>query len=368
MDWNSVYKIKDSIDIYLVNESYLMIYFMNTRIRKQFRINENVISIIEELDGEKRAKEIFDIISSKFDISRKEYESFIDTLINIKVICKKIESHILDEYYLTRYDRQINYFTEFLGSEEAAEKAQKKLINASVGIVGCGAVGGDIAIQLAMAGVEKFVLMDYDIVAESDVARHLFYSKEDIGRKKIELLSDKLKKINKRIKTFVSFSALTPNTKLDDFLEQSDFIVNTADEPYLGYTAQIISEKCVPKKKPHYIAGGFDAHLASTGELIIPYVTPCASCYATYFSKVLADWKPEKHPIVNRANEIGGLSSMSLFASSFACIEIIKYLCDLVDMNKNYHSRAEFFFNGMNLDYLKPKKNPHCKVCGDGNV
>ena len=42
---------------------------------------------------------------------------------------------------------------------------------------------------------------------------------------------------------------------------------------------------CVKYKIAHYIAGGFDAHLASTGELIIPYVTPCVECYAKRLKK-----------------------------------------------------------------------------------
>jgi len=368
MKWNSVYKIKDSVDIYLVDNEFLMIYFMNTRKRMQFKINQNVVLIIENLDGEKSADEIFSFVSGKIEISKDEFESFIDKLVEIKVICEKISEHILNSYYLNRYDRQLNYFTEFLGSEEAAELAQKKLIETTIGIIGCGSVGGDIAIQLAMAGVERFVLMDYDNVEESDVARHLYYKYDDVGRKKIEVLSDRLKEINKRIKTFISFTALTPETNIDEFINMSDFIIDTADEPYLGYTAKLVSEKCVPKHKAHYIAGGFDAHLASTGELVIPYITPCAACYATYFSKVLVDWKPEKHPVFNRANAIGGLASMTLFSSSFACIEIIKKLCGLMDMENNYHSRAEFFFNGMNLEYIEPNRDPHCKVCGDGNV
>ena len=94
---------------------------------------------------------------------------------------------------------------------------------------------------------------------------------------------------------------------MTSFLEKCTFVVNTADEPYLGYTANLTSQLCVPRKINHYIAGGFDAHLASTGELIIPYVTPCAACYATYFDEQLKDWKPAKHPVVERANEIGGL-------------------------------------------------------------
>lgn len=364
MNWNSVYKIKDSIDVYLVDDKYMLFYFMNTRARKKFAVNETVIALVEEIDGEHTSEELYESFSNKHDVTKEDFAAFIDKLLDAHVLIEKLDTHILNDSDLERYDRQLSYFSEFLGSELEAEQAQLKLMNSRVGIIGCGSVGGDIAIQLAMAGVGTFVLMDYDSVEESDCTRHLYYDRKDIGRKKVEVLSDKLKSINSSVKTYISYSAFTPETKMDEFLDKCTFVVDAADEPYLGYTANLTSQLCVPRKMNHYIAGGFDAHLASTGELIIPYVTPCAACYATYFEKKLKDWKPEKHPVVERANEIGGLSSMSLFASSFGCIEIIKCISGLMDMSKHYKKRAEFFFDGMEMTYLDPVKNPNCKVCG----
>lgn len=364
MDWNKTYKIKDSVDIYLVDDQYILAYFMNTRLQKRFRVNDKVIRLFEEIDGNHTLAQIYDSFCISEEISKETFIRFFEKLLASKILCEKLGEHILDDYYLQRYDRQINYFTEFLDSELEAERALQRLINTRIGIIGCGSVGGDIAIQLAMSGVETFVLMDYDIIEESDSARHMFYSDSDIGKRKVIALSDKLKQINPKIKTYISCQILTPETDLNNFLELVDFVIDTADEPYLGYTANVISQACVPKRIPHYIAGGFDAHLASTGELIIPYVTPCAACYSSFFQKKLKDWRPEPHPVKARANEIGGLSSMSLFASSFACIEIIKYITGLMDMEKNYHKRAEFFFEGMNLVFLDPVVDPNCKVCG----
>lgn len=370
MEWNKIYKIKDSVDVYLVDDTYLVTYFMNTRIRKKFKVNNAVIQLIQEIDGMRTAEEIYTTVRGK--ISRDSFSIFFDHLLDSKILCAKIDEadHVLDAETRERYARQISYFMEFFDSELEAEKAQKKLMNTRIGVIGCGAVGGDIAILLAMAGVEKLVLMDFDSVEISDCSRHMFFSQKDIGRKKVEVLSDYLKRINSRITTFISYEAYTPTTDMTDFLNHVDFVIDTADEPYLGYTANMTSELCVPKNVAHYNAGGFDAHLASTGELIIPYVTPCAACYSEYFGKVLKDWKPEHHPVIDRVGEIGGLSSLSLFAASYACIEIIKYICGLMDMNKNYHNRAEFYFDGMKLEYLKVEKDSNCRVCGrkNGNV
>ena len=40
---SAIYKIKDSVDLFLSNESYILAYFMNTRQRKSFKVNKETI-------------------------------------------------------------------------------------------------------------------------------------------------------------------------------------------------------------------------------------------------------------------------------------------------------------------------------------
>ena len=118
-----------------------------------------------------------------------------------------------------------------------------------------------------------------------------------------------------------------------------------------------------------FVAGGFDAHLMSTGELIVPYETPCVDCYVSYFSKSLADWKPSynlnaiEETNVEKGNfEVGGLSSMSLFSISYAVISIIDYIATN-DARRN-KGRGELLIDEMKITYLNIPKNPNCKTCG----
>ena len=173
-----------------------------------------------------------------------------------------------------------------------------------------------------------------------------------------------MRKINSSVNVEIVYESMKPETDVEDLIKTADFVVNTMDEPYIGYTASKISRVCVKHNIAHYIAGGFDAHLASTGELIIPYVTPCVECYAGHFKETLKGWKPRKHPVKMRYTEIGGLASMSLFSASYACIEILKCLAGLVSMEDNFKVRGEFLFHDMNLTYLNVKKNLDCPVCG----
>lgn len=138
-------------------------------------------------------------------------------------------------------------------------------------------------------------------------------------------MANEIKSIDETIDVECVNECLVPHSNIRALIDRSAFIINTLDEPYIGYTSSKISRLCMEEKKVHYIAGGFDAHLASTGELIIPYVTPCVECYATHFKHALENWKPKKHPVEKRYTEIGGLASMTLFSSSFACIELFNF-------------------------------------------
>lgn len=368
MDRTKILKVRDSVDLFLSNDKYLMVYYMNSRQRKSFRINDEMIHLLETIDGLKNVEEISEVMKKNWNVESSHVEDVLCILQKNRIVTEVVrEQSLLSPDLMERYKRQINYFSEFLGSEYDGIAAQRKLINTHIIVFGCGAVGGDIALQLAMAGIGHITLFDHDKVERSDVARHMYYRKEYDSLDKVEALRHELMKINPDIQVDCITSTMQPESDIADLIRKTDFVVNTLDEPYIGYTAAKISRICVKYRIPHYIAGGFDAHLASTGELIIPYVTPCVECYATHFKEVLKDWKPKKHPVMKRYAEIGGLSSMSLFSSSYACIEIIKYIAGLVKMENSFKIRGEFLFHDMSLTYLNVKKNPECPICGGGS-
>lgn len=365
MNPNDVYKIKDSVDIFLTTDNYIIAYFMNTRQRKSFRVNKECIHLLENIDGVRTISKIKEIMYDRFGVKPNFVEIVFDKMIKNRIITVVNQNtNVLTADNLQRYSRQINYFAEFLESEEDGIRAQKKLMDSKIIIFGIGAVGGNIALELAMAGVENITLYDCDEVESADVSRHMYFKEIYTAQDKVLVLKHELEKINNKIKVEIIKESMNPNTNVEKLIKSATFVVNTLDEPYIGYTSSKISRICIKHKIPHYIAGGFDAHLASTGELIIPYVTPCVECYAGYFKTALKDWKPKEHPVKMRYKEIGGLSSMSLFSASYACIEIIKYIAGLVDMDKHFKLRGEFLFHNMSLTYLNVDKNPNCPICG----
>ena len=63
----------------------------------------------------------------------------------------------------------------------------------TINIIGCGATGSWVALMLAKMGVKKFNLIDMDSVEEHNIPNQ-FFSTEDIGRYKSEVLAERIRK------------------------------------------------------------------------------------------------------------------------------------------------------------------------------
>ncbi|MHA1339974.1 MAG: ThiF family adenylyltransferase [Promethearchaeota archaeon] len=73
---------------------------------------------------------------------------------------------------------------------------QKALKDSTVFIAGVGALGCEIAKDLALCGVGKLILCDLDTIETSNLSRQMLFYKGDEGRPKAEVAAERLKKMN----------------------------------------------------------------------------------------------------------------------------------------------------------------------------
>lgn len=363
---DKIFKLREGVDVYKIGEDILYFYFINSREGINIEVNQNIIDLIRGFTGNLSLSEILKMLEQDYD---KDLEEFLNFLIdrNILYVIKE-EEKVIDENDIERYSRQLIFFQEFF--RENPYLLQKKLKDQKFLIFGAGAIGSGIAIELAMMGVENFIIVDKEKISLRSKQRHFYFKSKDIGQYKVDSLKLYLQNINSNIKVKTYHDTINFNSDLSKyFLLKPSFIVNTLDEPYIGVTSLKIGRECYKKKLPLFVAGGFDAHLMSTGELIIPDKTPCVDCYINHFTTNLKDWKPEYNiKIVNQKEqlfEVGGLASMSLFSISYGIIEILKYL-----LRKDEYlglGRGELLFEDLEIKYIKVEKNKKCLVCGDIN-
>lgn len=129
---------------------------------------------------------------------------------------------------------------------EIGEEGQQKLQNASVLVVGCGGLGSPIAVYLASSGIGKIHLVDFDTVDITNLHRQVFYSLDDVGEPKAEVLSEFIKK--RAPFTEVSFTN-KPITKENvfDLISTVDIVVDGTDSLPTKY---LLNDACILKNKP----------------------------------------------------------------------------------------------------------------------
>lgn len=79
---------------------------------------------------------------------------------------------------------------------EVGEAGQRRLLAASVLVIGAGGLGAAAAGYLAAMGVGRIGLVDDDRVELSNLQRQLLYETGDIGRPKVDAAHDRLEDIN----------------------------------------------------------------------------------------------------------------------------------------------------------------------------
>ena len=117
---------------------------------------------------------------------------------------------------LIRYSRQIIL-------KNIGIIGQKKILSSKVLIVGAGGLGSPVAEFLSRAGIGTLGIIDDDRVSLSNLHRQSLYNTSDIGKFKVKIAKDKIKKINNKDR--VAQMILTPVIKME--LQETDSLPDT---------------------------------------------------------------------------------------------------------------------------------------------
>ena len=104
---------------------------------------------------------------------------------------------------------------------------QKALLSAKVLVVGAGALGNEIVKNLALVGVGNITIVDMDIIEHTNLARCVFFRRDDELKLKAEVLAREASRMNTDVKTEYFTS---PIQELGDaYLLQFDLILAGLD-------------------------------------------------------------------------------------------------------------------------------------------
>ena len=74
------------------------------------------------------------------------------------------------------------------------EDEQERIRGGSILIVGCGGVGGMVAIMLARSGVGRFILVEFDTYEPTNMNRQVACFGNTIGRNKAQVIREDISK------------------------------------------------------------------------------------------------------------------------------------------------------------------------------
>lgn len=155
------------------------------------------------------------------------------------------------------------------------------MLNKRAVIVGCGSGGSFIALELAKAGVGKFVLIDNDIVEYHNIGRHVC-SVYDVGKWKVDAVRERILSINPTAEIIVFRELLQEiyEPELAQYLDKDTLILGCGDNRYSAHKSNAYSEKYnVP-----FLAAGAGVR-ASTGDVFIYIPRSGMACYSCVFGE-----------------------------------------------------------------------------------
>lgn len=104
--------------------------------------------------------------------------------------------------------------------------AINKLKKSTVMVVGCGAVGSFAIEALARCGIGHLIIVDFDVVEESNINRQIFATTSTVGQAKVNVATKRIHDINPNTVVTAYKMFWDENT---DIADRPDFIIDAID-------------------------------------------------------------------------------------------------------------------------------------------
>ena len=176
-------KLSSTISVVKISDSILEFFKTCTREQVYIKVqNDQILEIASHLDGSKTIEEL----SELYNIKPSDFEKLMDFLMKKGILDNADPKEDFSEY--EKYRRVIHFLSEHSTSHNNLVEMWDNITNATVLIVGLGAVGSWVACNLAESGVKNFILMDADVVDITNLHRQFSYTEDDLGKYKTDVL------------------------------------------------------------------------------------------------------------------------------------------------------------------------------------
>jgi molybdopterin-synthase adenylyltransferase len=246
---------------------------------------------------------------------------------------------------LARYERQLIFAP--LGRE-----GQTRLLEARVGLVGCGALGSTIATHLVRSGVGYLRLVDRDYPQLHNLHRQLLYTEQDVARRvpKAVAAAEHLRAANSEVEIEPVVDDINPFS-VERFVQGLDLLVDGTD----NFPTRFLMNDVAVRDGLPWVYGGVIGASGMT-MTIVPGEGPCLRCLF-----------PEPPPpgSMPTCDTAGVLSPAVAVVASIQAAEAIKLLVEPEARNRDLLSLDLW---EVSFERLQVQRNPECECCVKGNL
>jgi adenylyltransferase/sulfurtransferase len=158
---------------------------------------------------------------------------------------------------------------------EIGTEGQRRLLASTAAVVGCGALGTNIASSLVRAGVGRVRIIDRDFVELNNLQRQVLFDEEDIaqGLPKAIAAAEKLQRVNSQVQVEPVVTDVNPDN-VERLVADAHVVLDGTDN---FETRMLLNDACCKLDIP-WIYGGV---IATYGMMmaIVPHETPCFRCF-----------------------------------------------------------------------------------------
>jgi molybdopterin/thiamine biosynthesis adenylyltransferase len=244
----------------------------------------------------------------------------------------------LSDSDLERYSRQ-------LVLPEWSERAQLALSDASVLVVGAGALGSPAALYLAGAGVGRLGIADGDVVELSNLHRQHLHFTPDVGVPKAHSAAAKLGFLNPEI-VVEPYQVRLDADNAGGLVEGQDLVVDCSDSFATRYA---VNAACCAAGTP-LVEGGV---LGLSG-LVMAIRPGDGACYRCAFPEPPAD--------APSCAEAGVLGPAAGVIGSLMALEAIKLLAGVGEPLRDGFLQADL--GSLQFTRVRVERRPGCPDCG----
>jgi molybdopterin/thiamine biosynthesis adenylyltransferase/rhodanese-related sulfurtransferase len=240
-------------------------------------------------------------------------------------------------------------YSRHLMIPSVGEAGQLRLKNASILLIGTGALGSPAALYLAAAGVGRLGLMDPDVVDATNLQRQILHGESWIGKSKLDSAVARLREVNPHIHIEPHPARFSPGNALET-ASAYDLMVDGSDN---FPTRFLTNDTAFFLKKP-LIYGAIHRFEGQTGVFAPHLGGPCYRCLLP--NMPAAGSVPSCH-------EAGVLGVLPGIIGSLQAMEAIKLILGIGTPPLGLLT----CYDALNSRFrtLRLHRDPQCRLCGD---